>query len=206
VSGGLFDDPRDEGPAEKPPKPKPPKQEPPPRSRSTSSTSKSSGDHSKRGRRKRQAQETILELVDVMDAFRGRGNGADPHDVADVGRRDAELMAETLAAAADRFQPLAVAMDHLMGAGGPLSFLRAFGPIARAVMHRLRSIRQQRDELALQFERALLDAAGAGPYTAGQRVTVFSPQTGRDVELEYRLDPAEGWYDAHPDGGLPPLT
>jgi hypothetical protein len=169
-----FDEPQDAldgdpGPADKPPK----------RSSSSSSSSSSSKSkstpHNRKGRRKQQAQETIEELVELVDELRGRGSSSVNDDLADIARRDAGKMAEWMASFAERFAPFGFVLDNFLGAGGPLSAFRAFGPFVRKLLQSMREIRRERDELAADFARRLMEAGS----TNGQE-----PEPGTAVELE----------------------
>ena len=76
-------------------------------------------------RRARAIRETLLEFVEFTDEARGRSE-VPPRDLADVIRRDASKLANSLAWAAERFNPLAWAIDQLAGHGGVITFVRGF--------------------------------------------------------------------------------
>jgi hypothetical protein len=89
------------------------------------STSASRPGESRQAKRRRAVRETLLELTDFTDELRGRGR-TEPVDLADVIRRDADKIADALAHAAERFNPLAFAIDKLAGHGGVITFARGF--------------------------------------------------------------------------------
>ena len=128
------------------------------------------GGSSSSSKRKQQARETILELVELADGIRGRGNGQ-PEDLADIARRDADRMADAIAAVSVRVPPFGMILDRVLGAGGPLSILLAFGPFVRKLLERMRQIKQERDRVANEFAQRLLDH-GAGELELGQTIAV----------------------------------
>lgn len=146
------------------------------RRRSSSSTPP---DRSARSKRARMVAETATELADL---FEGSTANVDSLTIAGVIRRDADRMGDTLAALAERslFGWLGPVIDNLFGAGGPLSFLRAFGPTARKFLA-ARPARPADDDagsvdpaLQAEFEARLerdgLEAATAWAQAAGLEV------------------------------------
>ena len=95
------------------------------RKSSTARPERSSRSESKHTARKRAVQETLTEFVNFTDEVRGRGDTA-PGDLADVIRRDAPKIADSLAYAADKFNPIGWFVDTMLGHGGPVTFLRGF--------------------------------------------------------------------------------
>ena len=112
----------------------------------------STANERKRAERKRQAKATLEELANLMDAAQGRGD-APAESLADIVRRDAEAMAETIANMAARFTPAAFLVDKVFGAGGPLSMLVSFGPFLRRLWLQAQEIRAERAE-AWEAEQA----------------------------------------------------
>lgn len=108
--------------------------------------------------RKRNVKETLLETAELLDALRGRTEDQEAESLVEIVRRDADRMAETLASMADRFDPAAFVVDHLFGAGGPLSILTSFGPFLRSLIVQAREIRarQVAEWEAMQEEQPLV--------------------------------------------------
>lgn len=102
--------------------------------------------------RKRLVRETIVELLDTRRAI-AEGLDTDELGVADTIRRDADLIAGALAGLAERVDFLGVAIDRLLGVGGPLSFVRAFGPTLRKMIVSRRAAAVDRDQ-----QQAAVDA------------------------------------------------
>jgi hypothetical protein len=111
-------------------------------------------------RRRRLVRETLEEILDSADAVRGRT--IDPADLGDTIRRDMDLMSQALAGLAERWEPLGVGIDKMLGLGGPLSLIRAFLPTTRQLLRLWRSWAAERAERVAEFEAAWL-AEQTGP-------------------------------------------
>ncbi len=121
------------------------------RSRSSSSStsdpgggpsSSSSGGES---RRRKAIKDTLFELADLADSALGY-RGPALERLPEIVRRDADRQAAAIAGLASRVEPLGALIDVVFGAGGPLSFLLAFGPTVR----KLRQLWTERRQAAEQ--------------------------------------------------------
>lgn len=90
-------------------------------------------------RRARQVRETLQELTAFSDELRGRST--EPAvDLADVIRRDAVRIAESISWVAERFNPLGTLIDWTTGHGGVITIARGFSGVGRWVTRRWRTM------------------------------------------------------------------
>lgn len=96
-------------------------------------------------RRKRAVKETIVEFLDFSDEIRGRSDRP-AEDLADVLRRDVDRIADSVSWAAERFNPLAWAVDHLAGHGGVITFARGFLGVGTWLVRKWRQALEVREQ------------------------------------------------------------
>lgn len=92
------------------------------------SQSRSRGE-TRQARRAKAIHETLTEFLQFRAEVRGEET-ATPELLADVIRRDSKKIADALAWAAERVNPLGRLVDVLAGHGGPVTFLRGFLGVA----------------------------------------------------------------------------
>lgn len=126
------------------------------------------GESSRQTRRRRAVKETLVELVSFTDEARGRGEGA-PQDLADVIRRDADKIANSVAWIAERFNPLGRMIDLAFGHGGLLTVARGFMGVGTWTLAHWRQMLEQR-----QVEMVELSAE----QIAEQMQHEYGPQVG----------------------------
>jgi hypothetical protein len=99
-------------------------------------------------RRRKAIKDTLFELADLADSVMGRRGLAIDTTLPEIVRRDADRQAAAIAGLASRFEPLGVLIDVVFGAGGPLSFLLAFGPTLRKLRQLATQRQAERDQAA----------------------------------------------------------
>lgn len=106
----------------------------------------------RQSRRARQVRETLEELTTFSDELRGRNDDVPAQQLADVIRRDASKIADSLAWVAERLTPVGLLIDRTMGHGGIITIARGFTGV---IGHGLRSWRQllARRQSELNVER-----------------------------------------------------
>jgi hypothetical protein len=97
----------------------------------------------RQARRRKAVKETLVELVSFTDEARGRGEGP-PDDLADVIRRDADKIANSVAWIAERFLPLGRLIDLAFGHGGLLTVARGFMGVGTWTLAHWRQLIQER--------------------------------------------------------------
>ncbi len=105
------------------------------------------GGETRHARRRRAVRETITEFVDFADELRGRPT-SQPLALVDVIRRDAERIADSVAWAAERFNPVAIVVDRLAGHGSPVTFARGFIGVGTWLVRKWRGMLADRDKPA----------------------------------------------------------
>jgi hypothetical protein len=98
----------------------------------------------KQGERQKAIKESLGELADWMKER--DVDEAEPEEIADVIRRDADKIAVVLTALSEKHDLIARLCDRVFGIGGPLSVLRAFGPLGRHVLGPLLVFRRESGE------------------------------------------------------------
>jgi hypothetical protein len=109
------------------------------------SGAKSESASSPRARRKTAIASTLRELADLADDARGRGTEL-PEDLAAVIRRDADKIATTLAAVADKLNPVGWFVDATMGPGGVLTLAVGLSGVGRWLLRQWRAQLTSRGE------------------------------------------------------------
>lgn len=126
------------------PKPQPGRKRGRPRMAAAGDDAPESG---RQARRRRAVKETLIELVSFTDEARGRADG-EVDDLADVIRRDADKIANSVAWIAERFLPLGRAIDLLFGHGGALTVARGFLGVGTWSLGHWRALIQERQAQA----------------------------------------------------------
>jgi hypothetical protein len=101
------------------------------------------GGGSRQERRRKAVQDTLIELVSFTDEARGRDTGP-PVDLADVIRRDAAKIANSVAWLAERFNPLGRVIDLGFGHGGVITIARGFLGVGTWTLGHWRQLLEQR--------------------------------------------------------------
>lgn len=83
-------------------------------------------------------------LLEIADWLRDTEQLPEPETIGDLIRQRADEMADVLAAWAEKSGVVERILRKLVGKGGPLSALRAFGPLARRLI--VEPFRQRRAE------------------------------------------------------------
>lgn len=118
------------------------------------------GETARQKRRRRAVKETLVELTSFTDELRGRGL-APAEDLADVIRRDADKIANSVAWIAERFNPLGRMIDLGFGHGGLVTVGRGFMGVGTWLLRSWRGMLQERaaggeltaEEIAEQMAR-----------------------------------------------------
>lgn len=95
-------------------------------------------------RRRKQVRETLQEIVGFRDELRGTST-AEPSDLADVIRRDADKIAEMVACWCDILNPLGKVVDRFMH-GVVIATVRGLAGIATQMVKRMRESAEQREQ------------------------------------------------------------
>lgn len=129
-----------------------------PKGRKRTARTESAGDAPESGRqarRRKAVKETLIEMVSFTDEARGRSDEP-AEDLADVIRRDADKLANSVAWIAEKFTPLGRGIDLLLGHGGPVTVIRGFLGVGRWTLAHWREILQERaaqEELLIVEQR-----------------------------------------------------
>lgn len=103
----------------------------------------------RQARRKREVAVTLRELADLAADLRGRISGELPEHLADLIRQDADALAGSISAIAEKFSPLGALVDWTCGKGGMLTIITGFSGLARWLM---RSGRRRGEQTDLQVQ------------------------------------------------------
>lgn len=124
----------------------------PARPRETGAESKS------QERRRKVVRETLIEVATFQDQLAGLETG-DPSRLADVIKRDADKIANSVAWIAERFNPLGRGIDLLLGHGGPVTILRGFMGLGRFTLARWQAAARRQQEQGAGVDLAELELA-----------------------------------------------
>lgn len=113
-------------------------------------------DRGRQGRRKREVAGTLRELADLAADFRGRDGGSDlPEHLADLIRRDADPIATSIAAIAEKLTPLGTIVDWTCGRGGLLTIATGFSGLLRWLLRSGRNRNAQsaeQQQMQIQYD------------------------------------------------------
>lgn len=119
-------------------------------------TAAADAEPARQARRRKAVRETLTEIVSFTDEARGRGDDTGGGDLADVIRRDADKIANSIAWLAERFNPMGRLIDLAFGHGGIVTVGRGFLGVGTWTLSHWRQLIRER-------ETAAAEAAGVFP-------------------------------------------